>query len=337
MLINHKVDQTPFPYNARVIIDVNGASKTLAVVIPCYKVTDHILEVIKSIPEEVDQIIVVDDGCPNYSGDFVLTNSNDERIVIIKHGHNSGIGAAMKSGYSFAIKENIDVVVKVDGDGQMDMSYLSKLVFPILNQQIDYTKGNRFFSSKLIKSMPKIRIFGNVVLSFMSKLSTGFYEIFDPNNGFTAISREALNRLEMDEIDDRFFFESDMLFQLSLSGCTVKDIPIPAIYGNEKSNLKIVNSTLTFFWKHNRNFLKRVTYEYFVRDFSVASLQLVLGLFLGLWGCILGFTSWYHGLISGLESQPGRVVFVAILCVSGLQLLLSFINFDINSRGRAKN
>jgi glycosyltransferase involved in cell wall biosynthesis len=320
-----------------VITDINGASKALAVVIPCYKVTNHILEVIEGIPGEVDQIIVVDDGCPNNSGDFVVKNSKDQRIVLLRHVQNFGVGAAMKSGYRFASKENFDVIVKVDGDGQMDLKYLSNLVFPILNQQIDYTKGNRFYSSKLIKTMPKVRVFGNVVLSFMSKLSTGFYEIFDPNNGFTAISKEALDRIELDEIDDRYFFESDMLFQLNLSRCSVKDIPIPAIYGNEKSNLKIMHSTLTFFWKHNRNFFKRVTYEYFVRDFSIASLQLVLGLILSVWGCILGFSSWYHGLISGLESQPGRVVLVAILCVSGLQLLLSFFNFDINARGRTKD
>ena len=305
-------------------------------VIPCYKVTDHILQVINEIPEEVDQIILIDDGCPNNSGDYVQSNSTDKRIVLIKHENNFGIGAAMKSGYRLAIEEKFDVIVKVDGDGQMDLNYLSNLVYPIINQQIDYTKGNRFYSSRLVKTMPKIRKLGNVALSFMSKLSTGYYEIFDPNNGFTAISKEALNRVDLEEVDERFFFESDMLFQLNLSGCSVRDIPIPAIYGNEKSNLKIMNSTLSFFWKHNRNFIKRITYEYFVRDFSIASLQLVFGVILSLWGCILGFSSWYHGLISGLESQPGRVVLVAILCVSGLQLLLSFFNFDINVRERAK-
>lgn len=305
-------------------------------IIPCYKVTDHILQVIKEIPEEVDQIILIDDGCPNNSGDYVQSNSTDKRIVLIKHENNFGIGAAMKSGYQLAIKEKFDVIVKVDGDGQMDLNYLSNLVHPIINQQIDYTKGNRFYSSRLVKTMPKIRILGNVALSFMSKLSTGYYEIFDPNNGFTAISKEALTRVDLEEVDERFFFESDMLFQLNLSGCSVRDIPIPAIYGDEKSNLKIMNSTLSFFWKHNRNFIKRITYEYFVRDFSIASLQLVFGVILSLWGCILGFSSWYHGLISGLESQPGRVVLVAILCVSGLQLLLSFFNFDINARERAK-
>ena len=305
-------------------------------VIPCYKVTDHILQVINEIPEEVDQIILIDDGCPNNSGDYVQSNSADKRIVLIKHESNFGIGAAMKSGYRLAIEEKFDVIVKVDGDGQMDLNYLSNLVYPIINQQIDYTKGNRFYSSRLVKTMPKIRILGNVALSFMSKLSTGYYEIFDPNNGFTAISKEALTRVDLEEVDERFFFESDMLFQLNLSGCSVRDIPIPAIYGDEKSNLKIMNSTLSFFWKHNRNFIKRIIYEYFVRDFSIASLQLVFGVILSLWGCILGFSSWYHGLISGLESQPGRVVLVAILCVSGLQLLLSFFNFDINARERAK-
>jgi glycosyltransferase involved in cell wall biosynthesis len=319
-----------------VITDINGISKSLAVVIPCYKVTDHIIQVINEIPKEVDQIILIDDGCPNKSGDYVQSNSTDNRIVFIKHEHNLGIGAAMKSGYRLAIEEKCDVIVKVDGDGQMDLNYLSNLVYPIINQQIDYTKGNRFYSSRLVKTMPKIRILGNVALSFMSKLSTGYYEIFDPNNGFTAISKEALNRVDLEEVDERYFFESDMLFQLNLSGCSVRDIPIPAIYGDEKSNLKIMNSTLSFFWKHNRNFIKRITYEYFVRDFSIASLQLVFGVVLSLWGCILGFSSWYHGLISGLESQPGRVVLVAILCVSGLQLLLSFFNFDINARERAK-
>jgi glycosyltransferase involved in cell wall biosynthesis len=295
------------------------------------------LNVIRGLPQEIDSIIIVDDACPEGTSKLVIQNIKDKRVHVLRHDSNLGVGGAMKTGYALAIEQKLDAVIKIDGDGQMDPRFIDLLVEPVLNLRSEYTKGNRFYSIQLVRNMPKIRIFGNIALSFMSKLSTGYYDLFDPNNGFTAISRDALQRINLDDVDNRYFFESDMLFQLNLAGASVKDIPIPAIYGNEKSNLSITHSTGHFFWKHSRNFLKRVTYEYFIRDFSVASLQLIFGAILSCWGGVLGLVTWVHSTNSGLPSQPGTIVLVAILCVSGLQLLLSFLNFDITSHRRSKN
>jgi dolichol-phosphate mannosyltransferase len=314
-----------------------GLKVKVAVVIPAYKVSKHILEVVRSIPPEVDFIVVVDDACPEKSGDILKNSKVSKKVTIISHPENLGVGGAMKSGYLVAIELGAQVIVKIDGDGQMDSSHIPNLIKPILHGESDYTKGNRFYSLNLVREMPKIRLIGNVVLSFMSKLSTGFYHIFDPNNGFTAVSSEALALMELASIDKRYFFESDMLYQLNATGMRAIDVPMPAIYRDEVSNLRIGHSIIYFFPRHIRNTCKRITLNYFVRDFSVATLQLVSGFILGIWGSSVGLTTWIHSKNSGIPSQPGTIVLAAILCISSLQLLLSFINYDISLNRRDKS
>lgn len=317
--------------------NLSRESKKIAVVIPAYKVSKQIINVIKSIPSIIDLVVVVDDACPENSGQVVKLNFHSKKIVVLKHETNRGVGGAMKTGYKLALGEGAEIVVKVDGDGQMNPASISNLIEPLLSKSADYSKGNRFYSFNLLRNMPKIRLIGNVILSFMSKLSTGYYQIFDPNNGFTAISREALESLELSSVDDRYFFESDMLFQLNCARKTVVDVPMAAIYGTEVSNLKIGHSILYFLVRHFRNFVRRIILNYFVRDFSFASIQLVVGIFLGLWGAFLGISTWSDSRTSGVPSQPGTLVLVAILCISSLQLILSFINFDMTFSRRDKS
>lgn len=314
-----------------------GEAKKIAVIIPAYKVSRQIVNLIKTIPSEVDLIVVVDDSCPENSGQLVESQLDTERLVVVKHITNRGVGGAMKTGYKIALKEDMDIVVKLDGDGQMNPISIPQLIEPLLSRSADYTKGNRFYSFKLLKDMPKIRLIGNVILSFMSKLSTGYYQVFDPNNGFTAISREALEMLEIESVDERYFFESDMLFQLNCARKSVIDVPMHAIYGTELSNLRVSHSIFYFLIRHLRNFSKRIILNYFVRDFNIASIQLVVGTGLGLWGSYLGFSTWQSSRTSGIPSQPGTVVLVAILCISSLQLILSFLNFDMNLSRRDKS
>jgi len=314
-----------------------GEKSTVAVVIPAYKVSDHILKVVNSISLDIDHVIVVDDACPENSSEHLRKQDLAREITIIHHEANLGVGGAMKTGYRRAIELGADIVIKIDGDGQMDSRLIPNLIKPILSGQSEYAKGNRFYSLELIRNMPKIRLFGNVVLSFMSKLSTGFYHIFDPNNGFTAVSSEALLLMDFSTIDDRYFFESDMLYQINAIGMRVLDVPTPAIYGEEVSNLKVGHSVFYFLVRHMRNALKRITLNYFIRDFSVATVQLVFGLILAIWGIILGLSTWIQSSHSGLPSQPGTIVLVAILCITSLQLLLSFINYDIARNRRDKS
>lgn len=314
-----------------------GLRVKAAAVIPAYKVSKHIVDVVRSIPDEIDFIIVVDDACPEKSGEILKVSKISKKVTIIYHPVNLGVGGAMKSGYLAALELGAQVIVKIDGDGQMDSSHIPNLIKPILQGESDYAKGNRFYSLNLVREMPKIRLIGNVVLSFMSKLSTGFYHIFDPNNGFTAVSSEALALIEFSSVDDRYFFESDMLYQLNVTGMRALDVPMPAIYRDEVSNLRIGHSIFYFFPRHIRNTCKRITLNYFVRDFNVATLQLISGVGLGIWGFIAGMGTWLHSRNTGIPSQPGTIVLVAILSIASLQLLLSFINYDISINRRGKS
>ena len=211
----------------------------IAVVIPSYKVRNHILDVIHQIGPEVCRIYVVDDCCPDNSGSFVERHCKDERIIIIRNPENRGVGGAVMVGYAAAITEGMDIIVKIDGDGQMDASLIPNFIAPILENEADYTKGNRFFNLEKVYNMPKLRLFGNAVLSFMTKLSSGYWDVFDPTNGFTAIHREVAQHLPFNKISQRYFFETDMLFRLNTLRAVVVDIPMDAKYGDEISHLKI--------------------------------------------------------------------------------------------------
>jgi glycosyltransferase involved in cell wall biosynthesis len=304
----------------------------IAVVIPCYKVSKQILHVISRVPAEITYILLVDDKCPEKTGEYVAKNINDSRVTILTNPENLGVGGATKIGYLKAITLGADVIVKIDGDGQMNPEDILKLTRVISGGLCDYSKGNRFFSIKNVKEMPFVRKFGNVVLSFMSKLSTGYYEIFDPNNGFTAISSDFLSQLPLDEIDNRYFFESDMLYQLNLLGAKVIDVSLPAIYRDESSSLKIWESVIVFPKKHLRNFTKRIMYTYYLRDFNIASVQLLTGTIFFWWGTILGMGTWFHNMRNGVPSATGTIMLVGILIITGLQLFLSFLNFDMRSQ-----
>jgi GT2 family glycosyltransferase len=285
---------------------------------------------------EVSNIILVDDQCPEKTGEFVAKNINDPRLTILTNSKNLGVGGATKAGYLQAIKYQADVIVKLDGDGQMNPKDIAKLTKAITKEKYNYAKGNRFFTIKNVKQMPVVRKFGNLVLSFMSKLSTGYYEIFDPNNGFTAIDSDYLTQLPLDEIDNRYFFESDMLYQLNLLGAKVSDIPLPAIYKDEHSSLNIWQSVIIFPKKHLINFIKRIIYTYYLRDFNIASVQLLVGTIFFWWGSILGLTTWLHNMRNGVSSATGTIMLVGILIITGVQLLLSFLNFDMRSQKRIR-
>jgi len=306
----------------------------IVIVIPCYKVSTKIMSVLSGIPDYVSKIIVVDDDCPEKTGMIVNKAKTLNKVKVLTNTANLGVGGATKAGYIEALKSNPDVVIKIDGDGQMNPKDIDKFIFAIMEKKFDYAKGNRFYSISNVYQMPLIRKIGNLGLSFMSKLSTGYYDIFDPNNGFTAISGQLLTQLPLDDISDRYFFESDMLFQLNLLGAKVLDIPIPAIYGDEKSNLKITNSLIVFPKNHSINFLKRILYKYFLRDFNIASIQLLLGSALFFWGTIFGGITWFKNMTNNIATTPGTIVLVAILVITGLQLLLSFLSFDMSSQKR---
>ena len=303
----------------------------IAVIIPSYKVQAHILGVIDAIGPEVRRIYVVDDCCPENSGTHVETHCEDERVVVIRHAKNQGVGGAVMTGYQAAIEDNMDILVKVDGDGQMDPKLIMEFAGPIAAGEADYTKGNRFFNLEKIRSMPAMRLFGNAVLSLMCKLSSGYWHLFDPTNGFTAIHANAACHLPLEKISRRYFFETDMLFRLNNMRAVVVDIPMDAKYGDEVSNLKISKVAGEFLVKHVKNFFKRIFYNYYLRDMSLASIELPLGLLLLGFGISYGGYHWLNSHSHGISTPAGTVMLAAMPALMGLQLILSFISYDIAS------
>jgi glycosyltransferase involved in cell wall biosynthesis len=304
---------------------------SVAVVIPSYKVTRHILGVIAGIGPEVARIYVVDDKCPDASGAFVRANCQDPRVTVIEHEQNQGVGGAVMSGYRAAIADGAAVIVKIDGDGQMDASLIPDFVAPILAGEADYTKGNRFFDLERIGSMPPMRLFGNAVLSFLTKLSSGYWDLFDPTNGYTAIHADAARYLPFDKISRRYFFETDMLFRLNTLGAVVTDVPMDAVYGDEVSNLKISRIVTEFAAKHVRNFFKRLFYNYYLRNMSLASIELPLGVASLLFGLVFGITHWIDATRHNQATPAGTVMVAALPVIMGVQLILAFLAYDIAS------
>jgi glycosyltransferase involved in cell wall biosynthesis len=304
---------------------------SVAVVIPSYKVTRHILGVIAGIGPEVARIYVVDDKCPDGSGPFVRANCQDPRVTVLEHAQNQGVGGAVMSGYRAAIAEGAAVIVKVDGDGQMDGRLIPDFVAPILAGEADYTKGNRFFNLERIGSMPLTRLIGNALLSFLTKLSSGYWDLFDPTNGYTAIHADAARFLPFDKISRRYFFETDMLFRLNTLGAVVTDVPMDAVYGDEVSNLKISRIATEFAAKHVRNFIKRLFYNYYLRNMSLASIELPLGIASLLFGSVFGITHWIDAVHHGQATPAGTVMVAALPIIMGVQLILAFLAYDIAS------
>ena len=309
-------------------------SKKIAVVIPSYKVTKHVLNVIARIGHEVDRIYVVDDCCPENSGQFVEQNNTDARVVVLYNEMNKGVGGATKRGYEEAIKDGMDIIIKVDGDGQMNPALISMFIKPILDGRADYTKGNRFFSYDHFSRMPKIRLFGNAALTFFTKASSGYWNIYDPNNGFTAIHRRALSMLPLEKINNRYFFESDMLFRLNSIRAVVLDVPMVAVYEDEVSGLKIKEILLQFLKGHITNFGKRICYNYFLRDFNMASLELLFSTGLLLFGFIYGGIHWAHSVVTQHPAAGGVVMLAGLSVIVGVQLFLSVFNYDVQNTPR---
>lgn len=301
----------------------------IAVVIPCYKVTRHIKGVVDAIGGEVQAIYCVDDCCPEKSGDFIDANLTDPRIRVVRNPVNKGVGGAVMTGYRQAIEDGADIIVKVDGDGQMDPTLLPGFIAPILRGEADYSKGNRFWDLRHIQRMPLVRRIGNLGLSFLAKLSSGYWDVFDPTNGYTAIHAKVAAHLPFDSISRRYFFETDMLFRLNVLRAKVVDIPMNARYGDEVSNLKVSRALLEFSAKHLRNTFKRIAYNYFLRDLSIASIELVAGVTLLAFALVFGGYHWAQSLASDVATPVGTIMIATVAAISGLQFLLAFVGYDI--------
>jgi len=303
----------------------------VAVVIPCYRVSGQVLTVLSSIPDVVSRIYCIDDSCPEKTGQLIVEKCNDPRVEVLFHEANQGVGGATITGYLAALREDMDFIVKIDGDGQMDPGLIPRFLYAVEAGEADYCKGNRFYRPATLFGMPKRRIIGNAILSFLTKMSSGYWNIIDPTNGYTVIHAPTLRLLPIEMIDRTYFFESDMLFRLNTISAVVRDIPMLSVYENEKSNLKIRKIVRPFLIKHCKNFLKRIMYSYYLRDFNLASFEWPLGIGFLTFGFTFGLYQWIVSYLNAVNASAGTVMLAALSIIIGMQMLLSAFNFDIQN------
>jgi glycosyltransferase involved in cell wall biosynthesis len=304
----------------------------VAVVVPAYQAARWIGQTLATIPGWVETIVIVLDGPTDGTAAAVSeAAAADARIVRIDHPHNRGVGAAMRSGYAHALADGAEIIAKMDADGQMDPAALASLVLPIALGRADYAKGNRFVHAREIRSMPPARLAGNAALSLITKLSTGYWNLLDPTNGYTAISREALSAIDLEQLDDGYFFETSMLTELSLARAVCVDVAIPARYGAESSHLSLVRSVFEFAAKHARAFLRRLWIRYVVMDFSAVSLLIAIGVPLAAFGIVFGIRSWIHSSATGVPATAGTVMVAAFTTAAGIFGIVQAMIYDILS------
>ena len=303
---------------------------TIAVAIPCYKVEQHLQQVVAGLPDFVDSILLVDDCSPD--GTSVLIDrmaAEDKRITALHHQVNRGVGGAMKTAFQKAMEQGMDAVVKLDGDGQMDTAFIAPLAEAL--EESEFAKGNRLFNRKELRRMPMLRRMGNMGIGFMVKAASGYWSVSDPVNGFFAIRTQTLRQMDLQRVADRFFFESSMLIEMHYTGARIKEVTMPAIYADEKSNLSISKTLLSFPPKLIAAWLRRLHLSYFVYDFNICSLYLLAGIPLFLFGLIFGLCEWIHYACLGLGAPTGTIMVAVLTFILGFQMLLSAAQYDISA------
>jgi len=313
-------------------MSINFRKFNLVVVIPAYRAADTIEVVIGESPEYVRHIIVVDDASPDNTSEVVRDLANrDKRIVLIRHARNQGVGGAMRTGFKKALELGAQVVVKLDGDHQMDPAHIPALVTPLLEGKADYAKGNRFRDFGSLRHMPLIRRIGNLGLSFLTKAATGYWNCFDPTNGYFAIRAEMLAKLPLERIDRGYFFETSMLANLYLLDAFILDVPIPARYRGERSSLSIWGVLAQFPVKLMATLFRRLLLRYFLFDFSMVSVYLLTGIPLILFGLIFGSVKWFQYYQLGVPAPTGTVILPTLALILGIQIMLSAIEIDMGA------
>ena len=312
---------------------VRGASSEgmrLAVILPCYLVEKHIARVIAALPDWVAYIIAVNDGSPDRTGEILAELArNEPRLHVLTHTENQGVGAAVVTGFKMALKLEADFAVKIDGDGQMDPAELPRLLVPLLDGSADYAKGNRFRSATDFGQMPLWRTIGNVALTFLNKLASGYWYVFDPQNGYVAIPREWLQRLPLDRLDKTFFFENSLLVSLNIEGARIADVPMRAVYGDEKSNLRIPQILRAFPIRLLRATIHRLLVKYVIYDVSPIIVYLLTGWALLLFGLTFGGYHWLASVQSGRAASTGTVMLATLPIIIGFELCLQALHLDI--------
>jgi glycosyltransferase involved in cell wall biosynthesis len=307
--------------------------KSVAVVIPAYRVEREIGDLLERMPTFVDRVIVVDDASPDATAESVMA-FQDSRIALLRHSTNRGVGGAMTTGFRAALEGGADLVVKCDGDGQMDPQDIELLLTPLLEGRADYAKGSRFHHFRELASMPRFRLGGNLGLTFLTKLASGYWHVLDPQNGFVAIRSDVLRRMPLDRVSRGYFFENDMLIRLNCLEARVADVPLPSRYGNESSSLNPWRALVEFPLRLVAGFLRRLFWRYLFYDVSPVAVFYLAGLVLFLFGSVFGLYHWIVNMGLNRATPTGTVILAAIPVILGFQLLLQAIVLDVQNSPR---
>lgn len=305
----------------------------IAVVIPAYRVAAQIGGVLDAMPASVDLVVVVNDASPDETARIVCAWP-DSRVRHVQHVVNEGVGGAMVSGFRTALAEGADVVVKCDGDGQMDPQQIPRLAAPLVSGEADYAKGCRFYQFAELRAMPRARFFGNIGLTFLTKLASGYWHVLDPQNGFVAIRSDFLRRISLENLARGYFFENDMLIRLNCIEARVLDVPMPVRYGDENSSLNPWRILVSFPARLLAGFFRRLFWRYLFFDVSAVAVFFLAGLALALFGTVYGSVHWIQNARLGRETPTGTVILAAVPFILGVQLLLQAIVLDIQNSPR---
>jgi glycosyltransferase involved in cell wall biosynthesis len=308
-----------------VVVILEG--RRIIALVPSYNEAAHVGGVVSTMPGSVDVIIVVDD-CSTDETSLAALQPGDPRVVLVRHEENQGLGASLIDAHKRALELGGDIMVVMAGDGQMDPKHLPDLLEPILCEGFDFTKGNRFFTSDSFQGMPLVRTIGNVVLTFLTKLATGYWDLFDPQNGYTAMTRKVSERIDWDSIARDYSFENDVLAALGLLRARVKDVDIPALYGDEVSDIKLHKTVPHLLRTLRRAFWRRFWLQYVVRSFAPVALFSLFGVLMLLWA--LGFGIWVVvQRIGGVTPSTATVMIDVLPLQFGFMLVLAAFVLDI--------
>lgn len=304
----------------------------VAVVIPAYQAERHIGDVIRGIPAWVDWIIVTDDASTDGTA-AVLQQLPDPRISFLRHEKNIGVGGAMVTGFRKALALKADLIAKIDADGQMDPRYLDRFVRVAVQFKCDYIKANRFGHIEDLPAMPRVRFAGNLLMTFLTKFASGYWNVFDPQNGYVMITRKMLKRLDLARLERGYFFENSMLIHLNVMRAKIGEIYLPARYAGENSSLRLSKIITTFPGKLLSGYLYRIYQKYIFRSLSPFALLVFFGVAALGWGAIWGGLAWWHSYVTQIPAKTGTVILALLPLLLGWSSLLQALVLDVQDAG----
>lgn len=305
---------------------------SIAVIIPAFQAEACIATVLSQVPSYVDWIVVVDDNSRDNTNSIVEKYCN-QRIILLSHKKNTGVGGAMVTGFKKALALKADLIAKIDADAQMDPYYLDRFARFCIRYDCDYVKANRFGHIEALPAMPRIRLAGNLILTFLTKFVSGYWNVFDPQNGYFMITNKMLKRLNLDRIDKSYFFENSMLINLNILKAKIGEIYLPAKYGNEVSSMALGKIIFSFPKKLISGYCYRVFQKYIFRSLSPYALLLFFGIALMAWGIIFGAIIWYESATTAIAAKTGTIILALLPLILGWSSFLQALVMDIQDSG----